>query len=167
MRIQYDTIRFVYATPIWPHTRDALATAATAAVRLSEVNHSRFGVVADGYAFRVIDNTYSTRIDPDGDVYGSRTQLDIIAFPVIKHTPQGFRIWRGHNGHGDETRFVSHHWTKSWAALTPDGALKDYAARRRRQAAIYEARAAAARAQERAADALLHGWKGPPTSSSS
>lgn len=153
----YDSIRYVYATAIHSHGSAPLHSSAALAILRAAVNHERFGIEADGYAYRVIDNTYASCVDPDGDVWGSRTQLEIVAFPVIKRTKDGFRIWRGHNGRSDETRWVSHRWNKTWAALTPEEAVRDYAARRKRQASIYEARAAKARHLVEEATHLLDG----------
>ena len=151
----YDHARFVYETPIRRFVRDALPTAVAEAIRRCDLNHQRFDIEAKGYAFRVIANSYASCVDPDGDVWESRSQLEIVAFPVIKQTETGFRIWRGHNGRSNETRWVSHGWTKRWASLTPDGALRDFAARKKRQASIYDARAKVALREAAEAEALL------------
>lgn len=153
--INYDRVRYAYETPIPRYQRDGLAKAAAeAAVRASRWHPEREDL---GYAYRVIDATYSTCIDPDGDVYGSSTQLEIIAFPIVKKTDSGFRIWRGGSKELPETRWVSFAWNKSWASLTPEGAVKDYIARKKRQASIYEARANTARVMQREAERLLGG----------
>lgn len=155
----YDHTRFVYETPIHRHTKDALASAAAEAIERSRLNYSRHAVEPLGHAFRIIDNAYATCIDPDGDSWGSTYRLEIIAFPVVKRTDKGFRIWRGLLGHGDETRWVSFGWMKQWASLTPAGALAHFIARKRKQASIYEARAANARYLQREAEAVLNGYK--------
>jgi hypothetical protein len=156
MTRNYDYVRFTYQEPIERYAQDALAKAAARAV----AKQSRWlpnGVTPNlGFAYRVIDNTYASS-DPwgDGDNWSFNTRLEIIAFPIIAQTPRGFRIWRGGSEDSPETRFVSRDWTKCWANETPEGALRDYAERRRRQASIYEARAGKARGLERDARCLL------------
>lgn len=150
----YDYTRFVYEEPIERYARDALLRAAERAVAKA----SRYwpeGVPVLGHAFRVIDNTYASS-DPWGDDdWTFNTRLEIVAFPIITQTPSGFRIRRGFRRDAPETRFVSRRWTKMWASETPEGALRDYAERRRRQASIYEARATKARNLEQQARSLL------------
>lgn len=153
--INYDRIRFVYETPIHRFTRDALPTAVAEAIRRAEPYHKRFGVEAKSYAFRVIANSYVSCADADADVWESRSQLEIVAFPIVKQTETGFRIWRGSDGRCGETRWISYSWTKRWASTTPDGALRDFAARKKRQASIYDARAKAALREAAEAKALL------------
>lgn len=155
MRDNYDYIRFVYGTPIQRYTRDALLTAQAQAIARSNASHARFAVEADGYAFRVVANRYSVCVDPDRDEYSINSQLEIIAFPIIKRTPTGFRIWRGHNGRCDETRFISRKWNKAWASETAEGALRDFIARKQRQAAIYENKAHVARHEGVMAEVVL------------
>lgn len=153
--INYDHAKFVYETPIRRYEQDALAKATQQAIERCQRNHERFGIKAEGYAFRVVCNRYASSSGYDDDDWVISSQLEIIAFPIIKRTPTGFRIWRGHNGRFDETRLVSRLWTKTWASDTPEGALRDFAARKKRQASIHDARAKNARHEEREALALL------------
>lgn len=154
--INYDRMKFVYETPIRRYEHDALAKAAQQAIERCKPSHERFGIEAEGYAFRVVCNGYASNSGYDDDDWVISSQLEIIAFPIIKRTPHGFRIWRGHNGRCDETRFVSRLWAKTWASETPEGAVRDFAARKKRQASIHDARANAARHEEREALALLN-----------
>jgi hypothetical protein len=146
----YDNTRFVYETPVG---RD-LTGAAERACDRSAKSHG-YDIVG-GFAYRVIDNSYAYVVDAEYDEWGSRTQLEIVAFPVVKVTPTGFRICRGCRGRDEpETRFISEQWTKQWASRTPEDALKSYIARRKRQASIYEGRAAKARSMVREAERLI------------
>jgi len=155
MRDNYDYIRFVYETPIRRYAKDALPTAQALAIARSKAKHARFGIETDGYAFRVVATRYSVCVDPDSDEYSTNSQLEIIAFPIISRTPTGFRIWRGHNGRCDETRFISRKWNKRWASETAEGALRDFIARKQRQASIYENRAHVARHEGLMAEVVL------------
>lgn len=152
----YDHVRFTYQEPIERYAQDALAKATARAVAKAVRWWPTEGLPDLGYAYRVIDNTYASS-DPwgDGDDWTFRTRMEIVAFPIIAQTPRGFRIWRGGTEAQPETRFVSRDWAKCWANETPEGALRDYAERRRRQASIYEARAGKARSLERDARRLL------------
>lgn len=155
MSRDYDYVRFVYEEPIERYQNDALTNAATRAVAKAQRWWPSETQVL-GHAFRVIDNTYASS-DPwgDSDDWTFNTRLEIVAFPIIVQTATGFRIWRGGTPEHPETRFVSRNWTKMWASETPEGALRDYAERRRRQASIYEARASKARNLEKDARRLL------------
>lgn len=155
--MNYDHIRYVYQTPISRYGRDALAKAAQQAVERAVRWHGAHEV----FAYRVIDATYSVCVDPDGDVFAPSTQMEIIAFPVVKQTDHGFRIRRGGSEEHPETRWVSFNWHKSWASLTPEGAVKDFAARKSRQASIYTARALKAENLRREAQQLLGGATWP------
>ena len=151
----YDHARFVYEEPIERYARDALPRAAERAVAKA----ARWwpeALQVLGHAFRVIDNTYASS-DPwgDGDDWTFNTRLELVAFPIIARTATGFRIHRGGRHDAPETRFVSRNWRKKWANETPEDAMRDYAERRRRQASIYEARAAKARSLEQQARSLL------------
>ena len=139
----YDRIRYVYETEIRRYERDALAKAVQEACTRSLKWHDDPGEL--GFAFRVVDNSYS----------GSTTKLEIIAFPVVKATPTGFRILRGGSDEHPETRWISHSWNKQWASRTPEDALRSYIARRKKMARIYEGRAQVARQMADRAEYVL------------
>lgn len=155
--MNYDHIRFAYETPVRPGYKDALLTAAAMAVTRSRRWHP--GDDTETFAFRVIDVSYAVVVDPDGDVYGSETQLEIVAFPVVKQTDTGFRICRSCRTHGGrgETRWIALNWNKQWASLTPEDAVRHFIARKKRQAAIYDARSNKAKNMQREAERLLGG----------
>jgi hypothetical protein len=152
MYTDHDRISYLYETEISRYEPDALAKAAARAVERATRN---IGPSDLGYAFRVIDNSYSYVSDPEYDAYSVTTKLEIIAFPIVKLTPTGFRIRRSGADENPETRMVSGAWTKQWASRTPEAALRSYIARRKRQASIYEARAATARELAVRAEYLL------------
>lgn len=144
--------RFVYETPIRRHERDALDKAAAQAVERAARWTGDYNL---GHAFRVIDSTYSVVIDPDRDEYGTSTQLEIVAFPITKRTENGFRIRLGGWDHAPVTTWVAFRHTKQFAGLTPEDAVASYVARRRKQARIYERRAAKALALVEQAERLI------------
>jgi len=152
--MSYRNQRFVYETPIFEHEHehDALAKAAAQAVERATRFTGDYGL---GHAFRVIDASYSYIVDADREEYGTRTQLEIVAFPVTKRTGAGFRIRLGGWDHAPETTWVAFNRTKRFACLTPAEALESYVARRQRQASIYEARANTARYLAQRAARLL------------
>lgn len=138
----YDRVRYVYETEIRRYEQDALAKAVQEACTRSLKWHDDPGEL--GFAFRVVDNTYSS-LD-EWDEAHSRTALEIIAFPVVKETETGFRICRSSPRRGPgETRWIAKAWNKQWASRTPEDALRSYIARRKKMARIYEARAQTAR----------------------
>jgi len=144
--------RFVYETPIRRHERDALAKAAAQAVERAARWTGDYNL---GHAFRVIDSTYSVVIDADREEYGTNTQLEIVAFPITKRTENGFRIRLGGWDHAPVTTWVAFRHTKQFAGLTPEDAVTSYVARRRKQARIYERRAAKALALVEQAERLI------------
>ena len=144
--------RFVYETPISRYERDALAKAAAQAIERAARWTGDYNL---GHAFRVIDSTYSVVIDADREEYGTNTQLEIVAFPITKRTENGFRIRLGGWDHAPVTTWVAFRHTKQFAGLTPEDAVTSYVARRRKQARIYEGRAAKALALAEQAERLI------------
>lgn len=146
-------LRFVYQTKIYPYGgREALAEAAAAAVVRAAKYTGDHGL---GHAYRVDDVTYSVCVDPDAEEYRASTDIEIRAFPILKRTETGFRIRIGGWDHAPETRWISFAWSKRWAGLTPEEALASFAARRKRQAAIYRGRAQKAEELARRAERIL------------
>lgn len=150
--MSYRNMRFAYQTPIRRYERDALSKAAALAVERSTRYMSDCAL---GHAYRVIDTTYSVTVDADRDEYASDTRLEIVAFPITKRTENGFRIRLGGWDHAPETTWIAFRHTKQFASLTPEGALASYAARRRRQASIYQSRAHTAQVMAEQAEYLL------------
>lgn len=143
--------RFVYETPINRYERDALAKAAAQAIERAAKWTGDHNL---GHAFRIIDATYSVVIDPDREEYGTSTQLEIVAFPITKRTENGFRIRLGGWDHAPVTTWIAFRHTKQFAGLTLQDAVASYVARRRKQARIYECRAAKALALAEQAERL-------------
>ena len=120
-----------YQTP-WNHLRaDACRIEA----------ERRVGLSPEGYLYRLEDVAYSTVIDAEREIYGSRDQVELRACAILKRTEKGWRIALG----GGNTRFVLERAVKHWASPTLDDALQDYVARKTRAAALFEARASRAR----------------------
>lgn len=150
----YDTVRFIYQTPISSWGNNALDKAAEDA----RTRASRWypdDREYHGWAYRVVDNDYSYIVDAEREEYGVETKLEIVAFPIIKATGTGFRIRRGGTEEQPETRWVSDSWNKQWASRTPEEAVRSLIARRKRQARIYESRAKKAKHVAQKAERLL------------
>lgn len=120
-----------YQTPFHPQRADKCAAEAIARLR---------GEYPLGHAFRLMEVSYSTVIDADAEIYGSDLVVEIEAFGILRRTAKGFWIA---NNHGK--RFVLLAANKRYALPTVAEAVESYVARKTRQAAIYEARAATAR----------------------
>lgn len=90
--------------------------------------------------YRFDDVTYSVCIDPDGDQYGSSTRVLLRKYRVISETKTGAWLDLGM----DDKRFTRINSRKRFACPTIEEAKASYVARKKRQAAIYEARAAKA-----------------------
>lgn len=144
--------RFVYQTQIGRYERDALAKAAKTAVERA-LRPDRASDL--GHAYRVDDAAYSVVVDADREEYGTSRQIEIAAFPVLKLTDTGFRIRIGGWDRDPETKWIAFGWTKHWADLTPEDALRSFIARRQRQAKIYEGRAQVARSLAADAECIL------------
>lgn len=157
----YRNMKWVYQTPIRVGYKDALDVAVREAIERASKWHTLPYI---GWAFRVDDASYSVAIDPDADYYGVSTQLEIVAFPILKRTDNGFRIRLGGWDGAPETTWISFAWTKQWASLTPEGALRDFVARRNKQAKIYESRANKARHLAAQAERVLAAACPPLTS---
>lgn len=144
--------RFVYNTKIPEYTRGSLETAAEEARARSQRCLPDTGL---GYAYRVNEAVYSTVVDADREEYGTTSHIEIIAWPIVKQTERGFRIRLGGFNENPETTWVTFAHTKQFASLTPEGALRDFIARRKKQASIYEARANTARRYAERAERIL------------
>jgi hypothetical protein len=150
--------RLVYETPIYLYGEDGLQQAVAKAVAKVARHWEDLPL---GFAFRVDDVSYSVAIDPDRDEYGTNTQLEIAAFPVLRVTPKGFHISVGGWSGNPQTRWIGNEWTKQWACRTPEAALRSFIARRKRMAAIYEGRAQSARYWADKAEYLLQKTEHP------
>lgn len=141
-------VRYVYETPI-DHVRLDLAT--EEAIR----RVSRYAGASDlGHAFRVVGNSYSVSDEDGGHAY-STSKIELIAFPIVKRTDKGFRVRIGGWDHAPQTRWISFDWTKRFASLTVEEAIESFAARKDREASIYEARAKGSRSLAQRARAKL------------
>lgn len=101
--------------------------------------------VSQGFLYRFEETSYSVVIDADREEYGSRTDIELYAYPIVRRTPQGHTILTGGSITGNPTRWVSDHTVKQFACPTIDKAKASYIARKKKQARIYEARAKKAR----------------------
>ncbi|MEQ1950913.1 hypothetical protein [Mesorhizobium sp. CN2-181] len=82
--------------------------------------------------WRAEGKRYSYVIDADSDHFGTTPlQVEMHWYPVTKRTPCG--AWIG-------DKFVRLTARKRWACNTEKEALESYAARKKRQISIYEAR---------------------------
>jgi len=91
--------------------------------------------------YRIEDYRYAEDVDEWGDPSGSNVGIEVRKYRVRNPTPQGVRLDIGFG----ETRVVLDASIKRFADPTMERALVSFLARKRRQAAIYEARAADAR----------------------
>lgn len=71
---------------------------------------------------------------------GSRVELQLCEFQVVRQTPRGVRI----NDYTGRSRFISRDWNKQWACPTVEEARQSFMARKRRQVLILKARLARA-----------------------
>lgn len=88
------------------------------------------------YWFRYEDVRYSVMNDDYGDSFSVHTKVELRKYPVIKHTATGAWI-KGPTG----KRFVKRECRKRFAAPTLALAKESFVARKKKQAAIYRARA--------------------------
>lgn len=95
-----------------------------------------------GYLYRFDDQDYSYVIDPDGDVYGSYTKVELTAFLIRSVTPCGWTI-EANNGLG--WRFINKGARKRYALPSIGEAKESFIARKQKQARIYRARASTLR----------------------
>lgn len=95
-----------------------------------------------GYLYRFEDHTYAARIDPyddsDGNWYTVGPYLELEAILIRSKTPKGFTI---HATNALGWRFISMEAHKKYACPSVEEALVSYIARKKRQHAIYEAKA--------------------------
>lgn len=124
-----------YGTPYNPADPESSRLKAVARVGPSDL----------GYMYRIEECTYSVVLDAEHEHYGSRTQIEIYAYPIKKKTPTGVRIWLSRPGNMTPTRFVSDNTTKQFAGKTIGFAMESFIARKERQAKIHEAKARLAR----------------------
>lgn len=89
-------------------------------------------------AYRYEDRLYSVTLDADREEFGSRVDLALLEFPVIKHTPCGF--WIDVDFFAQEKKFVRTTANKRYACLTLQEAIDSFLARKRRQHRIYAAK---------------------------
>lgn len=88
------------------------------------------------YWFRYDDVRYSVMNDDYGDSFSTHMKIELRKYPVIKHTATG--VWLvGSLG----KRFVKRECRKRYAAPTLALAKESFIARKKKQAAIYRARA--------------------------
>lgn len=103
------------------------------------------------FAYRFREQTYASS-DPwgDSDDYTFSTRIELQSFAINRVTPCGIRIWVRNPGFSGReawtTRFVNLEANKKFALPTIPEAIDSYAARKERQARIYEAKASTARA---------------------
>lgn len=108
-----------------------------------------------GHCYRVDDAAYSVCSDPDADLYDTRRQIEIIAFPITRFTPRGFRAAVGGFVVAPITRLVRNDATRRFADLTPEAAIASFVARRRKQAQIKRSQAKVADYLADLGDAVL------------
>ena len=100
-----------------------------------------------GFLYRIEDKTYAS-VNPykyewgNDDEYDFYTQLNLHAYIIRSVTPCGWTI-KADNGNG--YRFISKTTNKQFALPSIEQAVESYIARKKKQAAIYEARAQKAR----------------------
>ncbi len=91
------------------------------------------------YWYRMEDRSYSVANEWGEHDY-SYSEVQLIKFEVIRHTPKGVWIKQIFT-----TRWVSKDAHKRFACDTIEGALVSFIARKNKQAAIYESKAKLAR----------------------
>lgn len=91
-----------------------------------------------GYLYRFDDKSYATCIDPDGDVWGSTTQVELTAYPIVKVTPCAYWVRLPYS---TQNRLVYAGARKRFASKTIELAKESFIARKRKQAQIFRARA--------------------------
>lgn len=117
------------------------------AKRLAEMRALRAGEVWGlGFLYRFEAHTYSQSSGwGDDEYYSVGPFLELDAFAIRSHTPKGWTI-SASNGLG--WRFIRRDATKRFACPTVQEALESFAARKRKEASIHDARAARARKME-------------------
>lgn len=90
-----------------------------------------------GFLYRFEDKGYSYTIDADAEIFGAYYQVEIQAIPIRSVTPCGWTI-EANNGNG--WRFIDRQAYKQYACPTVMEALASYVERKKKQAAIYQAR---------------------------
>lgn len=102
---------------------------------------------APEYWYRYRDQRRAYCVDPDGDVWGSSLEVEILRFKVVKHTPKG--VWLtpdlGQAFKIGPDRFVRNDSHKKFACPTLELALESYVQRKIKQSRIHDARARDAR----------------------
>lgn len=108
------------------------------------------------FLYRAVDTQYAGPCDEYGEPtgYPGPIGVRILALEILKRTPCGAWIW-DYEFSPDRRRFVNLQATKRYACPTKKEALESLAARRRRQAGIYEARAVTAREVARIAERMI------------
>lgn len=102
--------------------------------------------------YRYRDYLVSLGVDPETEEsYGSRVELDLEEYRVLRNTPKGVIIQL----YDGTERFVKHDAVKKFAHPTPEEALTSFIARKKRQIDIYtkrkqDAKTALAKAERKA-----------------
>jgi len=117
--------------------------------KLAEQREERFGTDKGlGFAYRFEEVSYSTIIDAEAEIYGSRLELELRAYFIQKKTPKGFWIEdeRVLSFDGSQSlRFINNDWNKRFACPTLEEAIESFKARKQRQIRIYEGKISVAR----------------------
>jgi hypothetical protein len=98
--------------------------------------------MADEIWYRFEDVAYATLSNAELETWGSKLEIELLRFRVVRHTPKGVWITPELGGLDGFTpqRFVLRDARKRFACPTIDEAMASFVARKRAQIRIYTAR---------------------------
>ena len=101
--------------------------------------------------YRYVDQRWSVTIDPEREIYGTRLEVCLRKYEVLRHTEKGVWIkdWDG------SERFVLKEARKRFACPTQKEAIESYIARKDRQIRIYSTRLDQAKSFKSDAEEIL------------